>query len=189
MQRHQWPLLVESLRRAPILRVGNYDYFVHPLTDGVPSISEALLREVIAALISRLPPRFDRYLTPEAMGIPVTAGLTLTTRHPFTVARKRAYGLPGEIRVAYQTGYSQGYLHVNNLREGDRVVIVDDVASTGGTLRALVSACRSAGAKVEKILILVNKGLDLAATSKELDCPVEALASIRIQNGTVEVLD
>lgn len=182
------PQLTESLRNAPILHLKDYNYFVHPLTDGVPLITRELLEEAADALSQFLPSRFDRFLAPEAMGIPLAAALTLKTGRPFTVARKRAYGLPGEVTVPYRTGYSQGAFHVNGLSSGQRIVLVDDVASQGGTLRALAQAIQRAGAHLETILLLFNKGLDLPALSQELGCPVHALLTVRVHNGTVQVV-
>lgn len=186
--RPSWPRLAESVARAPVIRLGEYDYFVHPLTDGVIPITADLVEEALAALRSRLPPSFDVFLAPEAMGIPLATGLTLGTRRPTLVARKRPYGMPGEATVPYSTGYSRGAFHVVGLRAGDRVVIVDDVASTGGTLRALRRAIQTSGARLEKVLLLFNKGLDLAVFGRELGCPVEAVHEVRVRNGAVQVV-
>jgi len=38
--------LVGSLEASPVMRRGEYDYFIHPITDGVPLVEPALLREV-----------------------------------------------------------------------------------------------------------------------------------------------
>jgi adenine phosphoribosyltransferase len=183
-----WPRLVESLRTAPVVRVGDYDYFVHPLTDGVPPVEADVLAEAVAALRSLLPIRFDLLLAPEAMALPLAAGLGLATGRPFVVARKRPYGLPGEVAVEYATGYSTGRFHINHLPRDASVVLVDDVASRGGTVRALADAIRRAGARLEKVIILFNKDLDLAALGRDVGAPVEAVLNVRVENGHVEVL-
>lgn len=181
------PLLADSLRKAPILKLKGYDYFVHPVTDGVPRVTKSMLQEVVIGLRKLLPKRFDRFLTPEAMGIPITSALTLATGKPFTVARKRSYGLPGEIAVKQRTGYSHAVLYVNDLQPGERIVIVDDVTSTGGTVRALVRAVRKAGARLEKVVLVINKGLDLDALAREVGAPVEALVRLRVEDGRVRL--
>jgi adenine phosphoribosyltransferase len=183
-----WPRLRESLAKAPVVRRGDYDYFVHPLTDGVLPVDESLLREAIEAVDALLPRRFDVVVAPEAMALPLAAGITLTSGRPFVVARKRSYGLPGEQAVPYATGYSQGTFSVNGLRPNQNVVIVDDVVSRGGTIRAIAKAVRGAGARLVHVVILVNKDADLAALAREIDAPVSAVARIRVRDGRVEVL-
>ena len=181
------PRLTESLRTAPVIRLKEYDYFVHPITDGVPRVEPALLDEVATALVERLPERFDVILTPEAMGIPIASLVSLRAGKPFTIARKRAYGLPGEIAVPQRTGYGQSTLHVHGIGPGDRVVLVDDVASTGGTIRALAAACAKAGATLVSCLVVVNKGLDLKALAKEIGAPLEALVRLTVRDGRVHL--
>ena len=39
-------ILKKSLQEAPIVKKGGYLYVVHPITDGVPEVSSALLKEV-----------------------------------------------------------------------------------------------------------------------------------------------
>lgn len=181
------PRLVETLKRSPIIRLKGYDYFVHPITDGIPRLDPKLLEEVVDALVAKLPKAFDVILTPEAMGIPISSVLSLRTGKPFTVARKRAYGTPGEVVVTQRTGYGGSSLHVHGLSKGDRVVIVDDVISSGGTLGALGEACQQIGVDLVQVLVVINKGHDLSALSNRLGCPIEALVTLRVIDGQVQL--
>lgn len=165
-----------------------YDYFVHPLTDGVAGITSELLEEALEALRQLLPPRFDRFLCPEAMGLPLAAGLTMRTGHAFVVARKRPYGLPGESAVTYATGYAQGHYYLNGIQPGERLVLVDDVVSRGGTIRAIAQGIRRSGAELVKVVVLFNKDHDLDRLAHDIGCPVEAVVRLRIGDGAVEVL-
>ncbi len=42
--------------------------------------------------------------------------------------------------------------------KGDRVVIIDDVVSTGGTMKALLAALEIAGAEVKDVCIVIQRG-------------------------------
>ena len=64
--------------------------------------------------------------------MPLALMLSLQLGIPFTIIRKREYGLPGEVSIEQVTGYSKSKMYVNGLKKSDRVVIVDDVLSTGG---------------------------------------------------------
>lgn len=44
-----------------------------------------------------------------------------------------------------------------NLRSGDKVAIVEDVATTGGSILKAVDAVKNAGAYVKKILVIVDR--------------------------------
>lgn len=184
---HRTPQLLESLKRSPVVRLKGYDYFIHPISDGIPRLEPKLLDEVVRALEALLPRDFDVILTPEAMGIPISSVLSLHTGKPFTVARKRAYGTAGEISVTQRTGYGGSPLHVHGLQTGDRVVIVDDVVSSGGTLRALGQACKTIGVDLLKAVVVINKDTDLDALGREIGCPVESLVRLRVIDGHVQL--
>ncbi|MCX6687875.1 MAG: phosphoribosyltransferase family protein, partial [Methanoregula sp.] len=62
------------------------------------------------------------------------------------------------IAVHQATGYSKGELYLNGIRKGDRVVIIDDVVSTGGTMPALLQALEIAGADVVDVCIAIQRG-------------------------------
>jgi adenine phosphoribosyltransferase len=142
-----------------MIKRGDYNYFIHPITDGVPVVDPALLREVCSAMLKVLDLNdIDKIVVVEAMGIPIGSVLSTMTDIPMTIMRKREYKLPGEIAVHQATGYSKGELYLNGILKSDRVVIIDDVISTGGTMRALLQALEIAGAEVVDVCIAIQRG-------------------------------
>ena len=151
-----------SLKAAPVIWKGDYPYFIHPITDGVPRMDPAVLRAITELAQQRVNwSGVDVLLGIEAMGLPLTAPLSMATGVPLVIARKRSYGLPGEVGIDQTTGYSKGAMYLNDLKPGERVAIVDDVLSTGGTLEAVIEGVRRAGAAVTDIIAVVEKGAGL----------------------------
>jgi len=150
--------LKKSLLEAPIFKRGSYNYFIHPITDGVPEVRPELIREVTANIVRIADLEVDKIVTVEAMGIPIGIGLSIITDIPLVIIRKRKYGLPGEIEISQKTGYSKSQLFLNGIKEGDRVIVVDDVISTGGTLLATLESLKIAGATVVDVVIVVQRG-------------------------------
>ena len=183
-------VLKKSFENVPIVKKGDYDYVIHPITDGVPYIEPSLLYEVIQEIKKRvetvLP--FDKIVTIEAMGIPLASVLSLEMKIPFTIIRKRSYGLPGEVMVEQETGYSKSNLYINGLSKGEEVVILDDVLSTGGTLRAVLSSLKHVGVIVKGVFIAVNKGGDVyREIEKEFEVSIDTVVSIDVVDGRVVV--
>ena len=76
----------------------------------------------------------------------------------FVLVRK-AGKLPRETRsVTYDLEYGSDTIeiHADAVREGDRVLIVDDLLATGGTARAALELARAAGATVCGCAFLVE---------------------------------
>ncbi len=180
--------LRRSLELSPIIKLGDYDYFVHPMADGVPAMEPALLEGVARLIAAMIPPDRNRLLTVEALGIPIATAVALRVGKPLTIVRKRRYGLRGEVEVLARTGYAAQTLYLNGVGRGDRVAFVDDVLSTGGTIRAVAAAVREAGAKLCDAVVVIDKSRDRAALERELGLRIDALVRVQIRDGRVVVL-
>lgn len=180
--------LRESFLNGPVVDRNGYPYFVAPLSDGVPRIDRELLEEALDGLVEAMDLDCDVILAPEAMGIPLGAGLTLRTGIPFLVIRKRPYGLPGEIVLDQRTGYSKATMYIETLAPGERVAIVDDVLDTGGTMRAAVAALRAAGVTVTEIGVVFDRHPDSAAFSEEVGVPARGLLRVGTADGRPVIL-
>jgi adenine phosphoribosyltransferase len=150
--------LKKSLFSAPVYKRGDYNYFIHPITDGVPEIRPELIREVVGHIIRIADLDVDKIVTVEAMGIPIGIALSIISDIPLSIIRKRKYGLPGEIEVSQVTGYSKSQLFLNGIERGDKVIVVDDVVSTGGTLLATLKSLEFAGAIVKDVVVVIKRG-------------------------------
>jgi adenine phosphoribosyltransferase len=150
--------LKKSLLDAPVFQRGDYNYFIHPITDGVPQVQPDLIREVVGHIIRIADLDVDKIVTVEAMGIPIGIALSIVTDIPLVIIRKRKYGLPGEIEVSQVTGYSKSQLFLNGIEKGNRVIVVDDVVSTGGTLLATLQSLEVAGALVKDVVVVIKRG-------------------------------
>ncbi len=181
--------LEKSLHEAPIVKKGEYDYVIHPITDGVPYITPELLKEVADEMKKHIKKcgKFDRIVTMEAMGIPLASVLSLELGVPFTIIRKRQYGLPGEVSVEQVTGYSKSKMYINGLKKGDKVILVDDVLSTGGTLKAVLYVLREMGVIVKGVFIAIYKGTCKEEITKLYNIPITTIVDIAVVDGKVIV--
>lgn len=180
--------LKASLAEAPVILRGEYEYVVHPLTDGIPRVDPGMLNEVTDALAAMGDFDCDTIMTVEALGIPLATALSLRTGKPFNVVRKKMYGLPGEVNLAQVTGYSKATLFINGIQPGERVTIVDDVVSTGGTLWAIVEALKKMQVKVVDILVVLEKTDKKAEIERKIGCPIKTLVKVEVAEGKVRVL-
>ena len=183
-------LLKDSVVKAPVVWKEGYPYFVHPLSDGVPRQSAELLtaaRDLISEGVDW--ESVDIILGIEAMGIPLAAALCLSSGKPLVIGRKRQYGLPGEVSIDQSTGYSKGEIFLNDIEQGARVLIVDDVVSTGGTLHPVLKAVEESGAIVQDCWIVFEKGEGMNNIRTSGDWPLNSLVRIEMQGDKIVVLE
>jgi adenine phosphoribosyltransferase len=78
-------------------------------------------------------------------------------------------------------------MYINDVHEGDRVLVLDDVLSTGGTLRAITDALGHIGADVADVVAVIKK-----AGPNELDdtdTDVKTLINVDVEDGDVVIVD
>ena len=66
--------------------------------------------------------------------------------------------MAGEVAVDVSTGYSSSTIYINDVMPGERIVIVDDVISTGGTLEPLLEKLEEMGVILRDVMIAIEKG-------------------------------
>ena len=103
---------------------------------------------------------YDRVLSAEARGFVFGTALAYRARKGLILARKPGK-LPREtISASYDLEYGSNTLHVHadSIREGTRVLVVDDLLATGGTARAMCQLVENAGGIVACVAFLVELG-------------------------------
>lgn len=94
----------------------------------------------------------------ESRGFLVTAPLALTMGCGFMMVRKRGK-LPGKtVPHTYALEYGEDTLEIqeNAVKPGTRVVVLDDVLATGGTLNAAIALLQKSGADVRAAACLIE---------------------------------
>jgi len=113
----------------------------------------------------------------ESRGFLVAAPLALKLGCGFVMARKKGK-LPGAtIRHEYALEYGTDIIEmqVDAIQPGQRVVVLDDLLATGGTLNATIELCRKMGAVVTGAACIIE--LNFLNCRKKLDVPVTSVVA------------
>ncbi len=106
---------------------------------------------------------FDLIVAPESRGFIFGMPLAYNLNKGFIPARKKGK-LPREVvgeEYELEYGTASIEIHKEDIHPGDKVVIVDDLIATGGTVEAIAKLLEKMGAKVVRIQFLMElKGLD-----------------------------
>lgn len=101
---------------------------------------------------------FDIIVAPESRGFIFGMPLAYNLNKAFVPIRKKGKLPYNTIEESYDLEYGKATLevHVDSIKQGDKVVIVDDLIATGGTLEAIVKLVERLGGEVVKILCLME---------------------------------
>jgi orotate phosphoribosyltransferase len=160
--------LIEALRRADAIEFGEFelshggtsDYYVDKYRFETDPRCLSLVADAFAARLD------DERLAGVALGaVPLVAATSLATDSPYVIARKEAkeYGTGNRIEGEFE--------------EGESVVVIEDIATTGKSALDAVAALREAGARVERVLVVVDREEGARETLAEANVELDALVS------------
>ena len=106
---------------------------------------------------------FDLVVGPESRGFIFGVPIAYNMNKAFIPVRKKGK-LPCEtVSVEYDLEYGSAVIemHKNSIKPGQKVVIIDDLMATGGTIEAIIKLVENLGGSVVKIVFLMElEGLE-----------------------------
>ncbi|WP_256684801.1 orotate phosphoribosyltransferase [Halococcus qingdaonensis] len=160
--------LIDALRRVDAVEFGEFelshggtsDYYVDKYRFETDPDCLSLIADAFATRLD------DETLAGVALGgVPLVAVTSVETDSPYVIARKqkKEYGTSNRIE--------------GELAEGESVVVIEDIATTGQSALDAVTALREAGARVERVLVVVDREEGARETLAEADVELDALVT------------
>ncbi|MXR41128.1 orotate phosphoribosyltransferase [Halobaculum sp. WSA2] len=158
--------LIAALRDAEAVLFGEFelshggtsDYYVDKYRFETDPTCLGLIAEAYAERVG------DATLAGVALGaVPLVAATAVETGSPYLIVRKAAkeYGTGNRIEGTFD--------------EGEEVVVLEDIATTGQSALDAVEALREAGATVNRVLVVVDREEGAAELLAEHDVELESL--------------
>lgn len=126
--------------------------------------------------------KIDKIAGIEARGFILGGAMAHQLSAGFIPIRKKGKLPSRTVSIAYALEYGEDMLemHVDALRAGEKIILVDDLIATGGTAIAAVELLRKIGAIVEAICFVVDlPDLGGAKKLRKLGVEVHSLVSFK----------
>lgn len=141
--------LVNDLKNTKALQFGKFtlasgeesDYYI----DIKKAITETRVLEKIAEKIAPHAVGADRIAGVELGAVPIAVAVAMKIDRPFIIVRKK------------RKEHGTGKIFEGELVNGDNILFVEDVTTTGNSLRKAIVELRAEGATVEKAVVVVDR--------------------------------
>jgi adenine phosphoribosyltransferase len=118
---------------------------------------DATLRALDALLTNEEWSAIDALAGIESRGFILGAALAARRGKGFVLVRKQGKLPPPVVDVAYDLEYGSGVLEMQ--RGEGRLMLIDDVLATGGTMSAAADLCQRAGYQLQALVALIDLNL------------------------------
>lgn len=163
--------------KIPLPKSGFYKFKVFSFGERGTKISAELLKEITEGMckLAKQFPRFDYIVSPEPGGHIWGSLVALCLRKPIHILRERSSQEKTEIEVKRKTLYYKWSLYFSNFRKGDKVLIVDDIVSTGGALETIIETLNSFSVIIVGVLAIYPKSKRYKRLEQKYSLPIRFL--------------
>jgi len=178
--------LIQSFDNRPIIHKNGRGYLVISMTDHYEATDPLILRQAVNAICDvvnwNTAEPINMIVSEEERGGFIAVCVALQRNLPFSLAKQNPIHLPGEIGIEkFKMAYSDEMsLYLNGLGKDDRVLIIDDIVDTGGTMVAMIQSVRKAGVEIKEVVSLAEKVEMGGAKRIKKDTGVEVKTIIKI---------
>jgi orotate phosphoribosyltransferase len=131
------------------------------------AITEPEILSTIAKLINeKIGDDTDKIAGPALGAVPIATAVSLESKKPLLMIRKE------------KKGYGTSKLIEGSLNEGDNVILVEDVTTTGGSLLKAINAIVDNGGVVQKAFVVVDREEGAMETFANEGITLEPLISV-----------
>lgn len=181
---NEYPVLSRAVANTPTISIrsnsGLYLFHVFPFGERGAKLHHDLRSEVVNGLVKKirsLMGSFDYIVCADGVGDTWAQLVAYELGGTVHTIRERGTGLRGETSVHQASILYDRDLFFRGFKAGNRVIVVDDVISTGETMKLVIDTLKKLRVTVVGVYVIVVKG-DGASKIQEEGTPVECLLQV-----------
>lgn len=150
--------IIKAFHNQKLTKLNGHNYLINPVTDHTPETSYALLKDIVQEL-SKLAdfPRVNKIVGEEDRGGYISALMAMKQKKSLAMVKWNPLDLKGQIAVNFRNAYTDGKMYLYGVKKGDRVILVEDLIDTGGTVIAMIQLLRKHGVIICDVIAIAAK--------------------------------
>ena len=165
--------LIDLLKENGVFLEGDFTLSSGKKSNYYINMKKAITEPEILSTISKLITQkidlydIDKVAGPALGAVPIATAVSLESKLPLLMIRKE------------KKGYGTSKLIEGELNEGDNVIVVEDVSTTGGSLLKAIRAINDNGGNVKRAFVVVDREEGAIETFEKEGITLEPLISVK----------
>lgn len=165
--------LIDLLKENGVFLEGDFTLSSGKKSNYYINMKKAITEPEILSTISKLITQkidlddIDKVAGPALGAVPIATAVSLESKLPLLMIRKE------------KKGYGTSKLIEGELNEGDNVIVVEDVSTTGGSLLKAIRAINDNGGNVKRAFVVVDREEGAIETFEKKGITLEPLISVK----------
>lgn len=150
--------LISAFHDQPVIKLKNTNYIVNPLLDHNPETPFSLMQAAVEELAQLTDYSLaDKIVAEEDRGGYLAALVAYHRKKALSMVKWNPLELEGQISVDFRNAYTTGKMYLYGVKPGDRVILVEDLVDSGGTIIAMINLLRKAQVQLVDVICLAEK--------------------------------
>lgn len=150
--------IINAFHDQRIAKVKGLNFIVNPLLDHDPETTSLLMRDVVKEL-SKLTDfsKADKIIGEEDRGGYIAALMAYHCKKSLGMVKWNPLDLKGEIGIDFRNAYTSGKLYLYGVQKGDKVILIEDLVDTGGTIIGMIKLLKKRGVVLKDVICVTAK--------------------------------
>ena len=150
--------VIRAFHNQKIVKVNGHNYLINPITDHNPDTTYTLLRDVVKELSNLTNfSKANKIVGEEDRGGYIAALMAYEKKKSLGMVKWNPAQLKGLIGVNFRNAYTEGKMYLNGCKKGDKVILVEDLIDTGGTISSMVKLLQKHQITILDIICVADK--------------------------------
>ena len=150
--------LIAAFNNKPTVWLKDRRYVITPLLDHEPETSYDLMAEAVEELSKLVDfSKADKVVGEEDRGGYLAALVAYANKKSLGMVKWFPIGLSTSVPIDFRNAYTEGKMYLYGVKKGDRIILIEDMVDSGGTLIAMINLLKKVGATIVAVAILAEK--------------------------------
>ena len=150
--------IFKAFNEQPVIWLKDRNYVITPLLDHEPETTYLLMKDVVKNL-SKLTDfsKADKVVGEEDRGGYIAALVAYANKKSLAMVKWFPIDTGKNTKIKFRSSYATGEMYLYGIKKHDRVILVEDMVDSGGTIISMIKLLRKVGAKIIDVIVIAEK--------------------------------